>query len=446
MSGNRARVPDDAMKNCASCGAARGTKKTGWSPILRGGQVLGYTCPSCPEWSEPITREQKKNRRVRWLATVVTTTATGDRLQRRKRFDALDDARSWVEETRQGLVSSSWSDPTTLTVRQIADRWLDHRRQAGGIQPGTLLGYEAHLASLLGEIGDVRARALTPGQIEAALAKLATVGGKKKRPLSHRSRSYSLMTLRQVFDYSTREGWTLANPAKLVKVAGKPKKVRERSRWTVAELQQFRAYVDDTYADAQRLAAEPWAPVAMRLALSGLRRSEVMGLAWEGVNLEDGTVTITASRTASGPGRQTVIGPPKTANSERTVAVEALHPGTKKLLKALHLQQGQPTNGLVVLDAAGEPVHPDTLSWRFKSLCKETGVPFPGAIHQTRHTLATALEEAGVPANQGAALLGHDVATYLRFYVLADDDAAAQAAKVGGSIFSTPASSTGTTG
>lgn len=37
-------------------------------------------------------------------------------------------------------------------------------------------------------------------------------------------------------------------------------------------------------------------------------------------------------------------------------------------------------------------------------------------------------EEAGVPDNQGAALLGHDVNNYRRFYVLTDDDAAAGAA------------------
>lgn len=97
-----------------------------------------------------------------------------------------------------------------------------------------------------------------------------------------------------------------------------------------------------------------------------------------------------------------------------------MHPGTLRALRSLRLAQGGASSGLVILDAAGGPVHPDTFSWRFKTLCADAGVRFPGSIHATRHTLATALEEAGTPANQGAALLGHDVATYTRFYLVAD--------------------------
>ncbi len=56
-------------------------------------------------------------------------------------------------------------------------------------------------------------------------------------------------------------------------------------------------------------------------------------------------------------------------------------------------------------------------------------------IHNTRHTLATALHEAGVPDHQAAALLGHDVQTYRRFYLMTDDDGAAEAATVAGHLF-----------
>lgn len=49
-------------------------------------------------------------------------------------------------------------------------------------------------------------------------------------------------------------------------------------------------------------------------------------------------------------------------------------------------------------------------------------------IHNIRHTLGTAPLEAGVPDYRDAALLGHDVATYRRFYLVADDDAASAAA------------------
>lgn len=437
--GNRRALPPDALKRCPSCGTARGNVRQGWHQITRDDAVVGWTCPACPTWDEPIRREASGR-----FVAVVGVHEQGKRRQLKRRFDQLADARQWVEEVRQGAAESirqgrAFVDSSRFTVAQLAEEWLAYRAAEvgtpGGLRPSSLQGYKLTLKSLLNEIGAENARELTPGQIEAAFRKLAKVGGAKRRPLSHRSLTYALTALRQCYKYGQREGWLSVNPAQLAKVPGKPKKVRQSRRWTVEELQQFRASVDAAYGDATRLAAEPWVPVAMRLALCGLRRSEVLGLDWRHVDFEAGVIEIVASRTATGTNRETALSGPKTENSRRTVAVEALHEGTKKALRALWLQQGRPVDGLVIRDAAGEPVHPDTFSWRFKALCREAEVPFPGAIHATRHTLATALKEAGVPDNQGAALLGHDVATYRRFYVLADQDAAESAALAAGEIF-----------
>jgi integrase len=63
------------------------------------------------------------------------------------------------------------------------------------------------------------------------------------------------------------------------------------------------------------------------------------------------------------------------------------------------------------------------------------GVPVLARIHNIRHSIATALKEAGVPENQAAALLGHDVDTYRRFYLVTDDEAAADGAEAAGKAF-----------
>lgn len=78
---------------------------------------------------------------------------------------------------------------------------------------------------------------------------------------------------------------------------------------------------------------------------------------------------------------------------------------------------------------------PDTYSVRFRVLCKSAGLPVLRAIHNVRHTLATALDEAGVPEHHAAALLGHDVQTYRRFYLVTDDDGATAAAEAAGRLF-----------
>lgn len=438
--GSRIALPDNALKVCAECHEERGNRTREWHRITdRDGETIGWTCPACPTVHEPI-RLEKSGRFV----AVVGIREDGKRKQLKRRFDGLDDARAWVAEVRAGANRAAhdgktYRDSSTLTVEQVCEKWLAHRASEvgtpGGLRPSSLEGYRLTLKSLLGLIGNKRARDLTPSQIETALRTLATDGGVRGKPLSHRSRTYSLVALRQAFKFAIREGWTTTNPAALATVQGKPQRTRKSTRWTVGELQQFRAHVDAAYADHGRLTAEPWVPAAMRLALCGLRRSEVLGLSWENVDMDAGTVTVAASRTASGPDRATSMGAPKTENSARTVAVESLHEGTTNVLRTLWLAQGRPETGLVILDSASDEVHPDTFSWRFKALCAEAGVRYPGSLHNTRHTLATALEEAGVPANQGAALLGHDVATYTRFYLVADRDAGATAAEVAGRIF-----------
>lgn len=62
-------------------------------------------------------------------------------------------------------------------------------------------------------------------------------------------------------------------------------------------------------------------------------------------------------------------------------------------------------------------------------------MPVLTRMHNVRHTIATALQAAGVPDHAAAAMLGHDVDTYRRFYLVTDEDAAAVAASVAGRLF-----------
>ncbi|PJI37367.1 MAG: hypothetical protein CTR54_23110, partial [Rhizobium sp.] len=93
-SGSRIALPTNALKVCASCGAARGNTRQSWHQITRDGAVVGWTCASCPAASEPIRREASG----RFVAVVRGTAgADGKRPQHKRRFDQLTAAREWVE-------------------------------------------------------------------------------------------------------------------------------------------------------------------------------------------------------------------------------------------------------------------------------------------------------------------------------------------------------------
>lgn len=442
--GNRQALPAEGVKVCASCGRRRGTLTRGWEQITRAGDdgqrtVVGYTCPDCPGWSEPIRREVKGGG-VRWVAVVGVTGQDGKRRQHKRRHDTLDAARAWVAEVRDAATTAarqgqSYADPSLLTVRALCDRWLSARAAEvgtpGGIREVTVNGYRSALHGLLTRLGHRAARDVTPGDVEAALRSLAADGG-RGRPLSHRTLVYGLGALRQAYAYGQREDWVTSNPAAAARAprADHAERRRDGLRWSPAEVARFRAH-----ADEQPLTGEPWIRVGMRLTLCGLRRSEVLGLDWSNVDLDAGTVVVVASRVKTGQGSATALGRVKVANSLRSVQAEVLHPGTARALRELWMLQGRPEAGLVILDGFGEPLHPDAFSRRFRALCSGAGVPVLRSVHNVRHSLATALQVAGVPDHEGAALLGHDVATYRRFYLATDDDGAAAAAAVAGRLF-----------
>jgi len=447
--GSRKRLPANSGNVCASCLRPRGNTRRNWEPITRAGQVVGWTCPDCPTYDEPIRREvaaSKEGELIRYLAVLDGPPGPGGgRRQIKRRFWSLGEARAWVDETRDLVKLAAerrgLGDPRLLTVRQLCDRWIANRAKEvgtpGGIREVSLNGYRSALHAPLIHIGEAVAREVTTDDIEELLRTLRVHGGKWGRGLSHRSVAYALASLRLAFAYGVRQKWITSNPATEAKPPNRKKgDKRAITVWTPEQLAAFRDFVDQ-YAVGEVLAAEPWLNAGMRLTLCGLRRSEVLGLEWPRVHLDTGSIRVAKGRVKTGRGKATSHGDAKSDESHRVVPVESIHPGTAAALRALWESQGCPSDGLVIRDAVGQPVDPDTYSHRFRVIAKSAGVPDLGSIHNVRHSIATALHDDGVEPRKAASLLGHTVPTYLAFYVPTDDVGAAEAAKSAGTLFAT---------
>jgi integrase len=389
-----------------------------------------------PHKNEPIRLVERKKEPGYYVA--IDTAAKGQkRKQVTRTFDTLGQARAFVIDTRAALTRGTFAAPSKMTVRELAASWLAEREEesaAGGIREVSVNGYRSALSKPLHRIGDEHVQSIDPAAPRALLRWMSTEGGKSKRGLSHRSIEYALTTLRQVFAFGVENGICSKNPASVVKVPkARAGDRREIVVWTASELATFRDYVDGL--DDEVTDAEPWLRASMRLTLCGLRRSEVLGLDWRNVDLEAGTVRIIQGRVKTGRGSATVHGEAKSDDSRRTVPVETIHSGTRAILRALWMLQGQPSTGLVVVDAVGDPVHPDTVSRRFRALSDDAAVPDLGSIHNVRHTVATALHDSGVEPRKAASLLGHKVTTHLAYYVPTSDAGASEAAAIAGNLF-----------
>jgi site-specific recombinase XerD len=147
-----------------------------------------------------------------------------------------------------------------------------------------------------------------------------------------------------------------------------------------------------------------------------------MGMMWDSVGLEQGEIKVEYGR-VSLDGHRTAVDEQKSKASKRTVPAEDIQPGTTTLLRSLRacqardrliLGSGYPDTGLMLVNTLGEPVRPEPYSDTFRKLCRQAGVRAIH-LHLVRHTLANALNRAGVPIVDAAALSGHTpVRTYLR--------------------------------
>lgn len=375
-----------------------------------------------PRKDEPIRLVVTKTGETRY-ETLLTVSEPGQhRRQTRKRFRTLKEARAAVDETRDKVRKGQYLARNIMTLRELSELWMASKVD---IRKVSAEGYRQALQHVLIAHGDLPVQQITRPMVESWVAQWPTSGGVRGKGIGHRSVVYSLLALKQTLTYGVELGVLARNPAEMVKA---PRKTaadhHEMKVWTPAQLI---AFVD-------RADRGPWA-YAWRLTASGLRRSEVLGLDWRHVDLDAGTIEVAGSRVKVGTTTETELDDVKSPASARTVPVEQMWPGTTKLLREEWMRQGRPDHGLVVLDAAGQPPHPDTFGEAFRTLSRAAGNPEVG-IHSVRHTIASSLHEQGVAPAAAARLLGHTVQVHLTYYVKVQDDqvtaAASQFAKLFG--------------
>ena len=301
-----------------------------------------------------------------------------------------------------------------MTVNTLCDRSLTSRE--GEVREVTRETYGHALKPVRRHLGSRQVQTLTHADVHELRQWLTREGGRNGQGLGAHAAKASLTAFKSVLDHAVRVERVVAeNVARGVK----PPTVNDGQgtrleRWTATDLLRF-----TEHADGDPLGA------AWRLATLGLRREEVLGLTWDAVDFEAGTLTIRQTRvavSASTDPRRWMLGAPKSAASRRTIRPDQVQPGTMAALRRLKMAaqvdpRANPAD-LVVVDPIGRPVVPKWFSDRFAALAREARVPVIH-LHSCRHTVAYLLHEAGVPVVRAAAFLGHTPAVHMAVYLFA---------------------------
>lgn len=338
--------------------------------------------------------------------------------QKTVRFRGTEKQAARAEAALQARADAGEFDrPTTSapgTVAELLDLWLAAPRRRPWAPATTRKNTAMVRDHLKPAFGRLRLEEITSLKIENAYQRWSRAG--VGDPTIRRAHA----CLRAALGYAARHRMIHDNPASRAEVVDQPKR-----RPTKVTVDQVRTVIELALTGAPRRPdARPPLPAIrpdermatiIRMAfVTGARRSELAALRWCDVDLDAGTVTITAAldtATAGRPRKAT-----KTADEGRVAL--AIDAGAVEALRAWHrscaesaLKLGWSLTATTPVwrarDDGTAPIHPDTITKAWRKLADRAGLPDQPHFHDIRHAAATHLVGDGFDPVTVADRLGH---------------------------------------
>lgn len=288
------------------------------------------------------------------------------------------------------------------TVKDYLDEWVESYARVN-LRPSTYDGYKRTIKSyIVPYIGHVPLNQLAPSMVDKMFQQIIDKGLKPstaagaKRVLSvalGHARKYRYIETNAARDTLTKFGKSDKTPDPYT-----PEQVR---------------------ALMERVAGTEWEMPVVLGGLYGMRRSEVLGLRWQNVDLKSGTFDVVEQLPFHVPPKTTIIeemAPPK-SNGRRLPITDVAQPYFEKQLalvteqKAAAEKAGIPyyDNNLVVSKPNGAPQAANWISSGFGKLLAELDMPHI-RYHDLRHSAATNMHQLTGDFYTVGEVLGHTLA------------------------------------
>lgn len=305
-----------------------------------------------------------------------------------------------------------------MTVDDYLCAWLE--RQRTHLAPSTHAAYGATIRRYLSPaLGERALDDLDPLTVEQTYLRLHTNGGMNGAPLAVGTVRYIHAVLHKALADAVRLRMLDVNVTDFVQLPrgrdGDAAALKLRT-WTVAQAQAF----------LRHSAGDRLQPLWATALGTGMRRGELLALAWDDVDLAGRTVRVHRSLTMV-DGRplrkQTKTGRPRTLSVDAALADR---------LARWRDEQGAVGTARswrpVFTDADGAPHVPMRITTTFRRLVRRLPVPTI-RLHDLRHTHASLLLQAGVSIKVVSERLGHrtialTMDTYTHVLPAVDRDAA----------------------
>lgn len=279
-----------------------------------------------------------------------------------------------------------------VTVKQYIEDWLRDTAKPS-VRPRTYESY-AHIlqAHVIPTLGKITLTKLTPQHVRSLMNAKTGAG------LSARTVTYIRAVLRIVLGQAMLDGAVARNVAALTRA---PKQERhEVQPLTLAEVKTFLGASRGDRDEALFLSA----------AALGMRKGELLGLRWQDVDLDSGTLTVRYQ--AQRIGGKKVLVPPKTDKSRRMIALPALVVDGLRRHRVRQLEERLIAGSrwhdldLVFPSTIGTIADSANVTHAFHDALLRAGLPRM-RFHDLRHTAASLMLAQDVNPKVMQEVLGH---------------------------------------
>lgn len=332
-------------------------------------------------------RKNKDGKVIGYRGSYFTPDGKRRYVSAKRKSDAEMALRQAMTDADRGL----FFDAGRLTLGDYLDKWLDNTRDT--VRQRTWERYEqlvrVHIKPALGtrKIKDLT-RTLVKG-----------LYSEKRGCVSPRTVQYIHVTLHGALRDAVSDGLIARNVAHGLK----PSKPRKK------EIHPLNPDQAKTFLNAAR--GDRFEALYLLALHYGLRRGELLGLKWEDIDLDVGTLQVRRTMSETRTGRveeETKSGKGRRIELSRT-GIEALMAHQER--QRQEVGDGYQDRGLVFASTKGTPVNSSNLSYRsFKPILKRTGLNI--RFHDLRHTCATIRFMNGQHPKRVSELLGHSTIAF----------------------------------
>lgn len=323
---------------------------------------------------------------------MISYTENGKRRQVTKTVHTKREAEKIRTEILTHIDNGTLAEPKGK-LGEFLNRWLEEYA-VPNLSPTTVQGYKYIIfTSINPNLGNVNLKNLRPEHLQKYYA------NKLLKGLSTTTIRHHAMILHRVLEHAVKWGLLVRNPADAVS----PPKMRH-NEMKILQQQNIETVLSETQKT-------PYYALFFTALMTGMRRSELLGLRWVDVNLPLAELSVNRVMHRL-QNHEVIYRTPKTEKSRRIIA---LSPATCKVLRdhwerqvglRAHFNIPVRDSDLVFSEFNGRPYNPHTISQAWRRIVGKLdlkGVRF----HDLRHTCASMLLQQGVHPKIVQERLGH---------------------------------------